>query len=93
MWLTEVYYALSCQGRIRCFLTLYVAESAEQLAIYDIKGERTVDTNEGTRELKQSGAYRSDIAERYRVRSEEIGSRFKEARAQRNASQREQLTG
>lgn len=71
---------------------LYVAESAEQLAVYDIKGERTVDTNEGIRELKQSGAYRSDIAERYRVRSEEIGSRFKEARLQRNASQREQLT-
>ena len=72
---------------------LYIANGAEQIAIFDLNNFEEINTNEGIRELQQSGAYSGDTAIGYRIRSKEIGRRFEEARDKRNTLEREQLTG
>ena len=72
---------------------LYIANGAEQIAIFDLNNFEEINTSEGIRELQQSGAYSGDTAIGYRIRSKEIGRRFEEARDKRNALEREQLTG
>lgn len=71
---------------------LYIANGAEQMAIFDLNNFEEINTSEGIRELQQSGAYSGDTAIGYRIRSKEIGRRFEEARDKRNALEREQLT-
>ena len=71
---------------------LYIANGAEQIAIFDLNNFEEINTSEGIRELQQSGAYSGDTAIGYRIRSKEIGRRFEEARDKRNAIERELLT-
>jgi len=70
---------------------LYIANGAEQIAIFDLNNFEEINTSDGIRELQQSGAYSGDTAIGYRIRSKEIGRRFEEARLQRIASEAEQL--
>ena len=72
---------------------LYIAEAADQLAIFDLNNFEEIRTNEGIRQLQESGAYRGDTAIGYQRNLAEVGRRFAEARDNRNARQREQLTG
>jgi len=72
---------------------LYIAEAADQLAIFNLNNFEEIRTNEGIEGLKQSGAYRSDAAIGYQRNLAEVGRRFEEARNKRNALEREQLTG
>ena len=72
---------------------LYIAEAADQLAIFDLNNFEEIRTNEGIRRLQESGAYRGDTAIGYQRNLAEVGRRFAEARDNRNARQREQLTG
>jgi hypothetical protein len=72
---------------------LYIAEAADQLAIFNLNNFEEIRTNEGIEGLKQSGAYRSDAAIGYQRNLAEVGSRFEEARNKRNALEKEQLTG
>ena len=71
---------------------LYIAEAAEQIAIFDLNNKEVISTNDGIRQLKEGGAYSSDAAIGYSRRLEEIGSRFARARDNRNALEKEQLT-
>ena len=71
---------------------LYIAEAADQLAIFNLNNFEEIRTNEGIRQLQSSGAYRGDTAVGYQRNLAEVGRRFAEARNNRNASQREQLT-
>lgn len=70
---------------------LYIAEAADQLAIFDLNNFEEIRTNDGIEQLKQGGAYRSDTAIGYQRNLAEIGRRFTEARNQRSSRQREQL--
>lgn len=72
---------------------LYIAEAAEQLAIFDLNNFEEIRTDAGIRELKESGAYSSDTAVGYKGRLAEVGRRFAEARNNRNAREKEQLVG
>lgn len=72
---------------------LYIAEAAEQLAVFDLNNFEEVRTDEGIRRLQQSGAYSDNTAIGYKRRLEEIGRRFAEARNNRNAIEKEQLVG
>ena len=72
---------------------LYIAEAAEQLAIFDLNNFEEIRTDAGIRQLQQSGAYSSDAAVGYKGRLAEVGRRFTEARNNRNAREKEQLTG
>lgn len=72
---------------------LYIAEAADQLAIFDLNNFEEIRTNAGIERLKQSGAYRGDAAVGYQRNLAEIGRRFAEARDQRRASIQEQLVG
>ena len=72
---------------------LYIAEAADQLAIFDLNNFEEIRTNEGIRRLQESGAYRGDTAIGYQRNLAEVGRRFAVARDNRNARQREQLTG
>ena len=71
---------------------LYIAEAADQLAIFNLNNFEEIRTNEGIRQLQSSGAYRGDTAVGYQRNLAEVGRRFAEARNNRNAIQREQLT-
>ena len=72
---------------------LYIAEAAEQLAIFDLNNFEEIRTDAGIRGLQQSGAYSSDTAVGYKGRLAEVGRRFAEARNNRNAREKEQLVG
>jgi hypothetical protein len=72
---------------------LYIAEAADQLAIFDLNNFEEIRTNAGIEQLKQSGSYRSDAAVGYQRNLAEIGRRFAEARDQRRARIQEQLVG
>ena len=72
---------------------LYIAEAADQLAIFDLNNFEEIRTNEGIRRLQESGAYRGDTAIGYQRNLAEVGRRFAEARDNRNTRQKEQLTG
>ena len=72
---------------------LYIAEAAEQLAIFDLNNFEEIRTDAGIRQLQQSGAYSSDAAVGYKGRLAEVGRRFTEARNNRNAREKEQLVG
>ena len=63
---------------------LYIAEIADQEAFYDLNTFEEVRTEDGIKQLKQDGAYRSDISERLRRDLEQARKRFKEARLQRD---------
>ena len=71
---------------------LYIAEAADQLAIFNLNNFEEIRTNEGIRQLQETGAYRGDTAIGYQRNLAEVGLRFAEARNNRNAIQREQLT-
>ena len=71
---------------------LYIAEAADQLAIFDLNNFEEIRTNEGIRRLQESGAYRGDTAIGYQRNLAEVGRRFAEARDNRNTRQKEQLT-
>ena len=70
---------------------LYIAEAADQLAIFDLNNFEEIRTNDGIERLKQAGAYRSDTAIGYQRNLAEVGRRFAEARDQRSSREREQL--
>jgi adenylate kinase family enzyme len=72
---------------------LYIAEAADQLAIFDLNNFEEIRTNAGIEQLKQSGSYRRDAAVGYQRNLAEIGRRFAEARDQRRARIQEQLIG
>jgi hypothetical protein len=72
---------------------LYIAEAADQLAIFDLNNFEEIRTNAGIERLKQSGTYRSDAAVGYQRNLAEIGRRFAQARDQRRARIQEQLVG
>ena len=72
---------------------LYIADAAEQLAIFDLNNFEEIRTDAGIRGLQESGAYSSDAAVGYKGRLAEIGRRFAEARNNRNAREKEQLVG
>lgn len=72
---------------------LYIADAAEQLAIFDLNNFEEIRTDAGIRGLKESGAYSSDTAVGYKGRLAEVGRRFTEARNNRNAREKEQLAG
>ena len=70
---------------------LYIADAAEQEAIFDLNTFEEIRTDEGIAGLKQSGAYQSDTAVRYQRYNEEISGRFIQARDQSSTLEREQL--
>jgi hypothetical protein len=72
---------------------LYIAEAADQLAIFDLNNFEEIRTNAGIERLKQSGTYRSDAAVGYQRNLAEVGRRFAQARDQRRARIQEQLVG
>lgn len=72
---------------------LYIAEAAEQLAIFDLNNFEEIRTDAGIRGLQESGAYSGDTAVGYQRRLAEVGRRFAEARNNRNAREKEQLVG
>lgn len=72
---------------------LYIAEAADQLAIFDLNNFGEIRTNAGIERLKQSGTYRSDAAVGYQRNLAEVGRRFAQARLQRRARIQEQLVG
>ena len=72
---------------------LYIADAAEQLAIFDLNKREEIRTDAGIRGLQESGAYSSDAAVGYKGRLAETGRRFAEARNNRNAREKEQLVG
>ena len=64
---------------------LYIAEAAEQIAVYDLTVPpygQEINTNDGIRQLKEAGIYRDNIAERYRGSIEQAGKLFAESRLQ-----------
>ena len=69
---------------------LYIADAAEQEAIFDLNTFEEIRTDEGIAGLKQSGTYQSDTAVRYQRYNEEISGRFIEARDQRDPLEGEQ---
>ena len=62
---------------------LYIAEAAEQIAVYDLTvppyGQEIV-TNEGIKQLQETGIYRDNIAERYRRGIDEASRLFRKSR-------------
>jgi hypothetical protein len=72
---------------------LYIAEAADQLAIFDLNNFEEIRTNAGIERLKQSGTYRGDAAVGYQRNLAEVGRRFAQARDQRRARIQEQLIG
>jgi hypothetical protein len=72
---------------------LYIAEAADQLAIFDLNNFEEIRTNAGIERLKQSGTYRGDAAVGYQRNLAEVGRRFAQARDQRRARIQEQLVG
>ena len=62
---------------------LYIAEAAEQEAIYDLTvppyGQEIV-TDEGIKQLQETGIYRDNIAERYRRGIDEASRLFRKSR-------------
>ena len=72
---------------------LYIAEAADQIAIFDLNTFEEINTNDGIRKLQQSGAYSGDTAVGYKRRLEEVGRSFAEARNNRNTREKEQLVG
>jgi len=71
---------------------LYIAEAADQLAIFNLNNFEEIRTNEGIRQLQANGTYRGDTAVGYQRNLAEVGRRFAEARDNRNSRQKEQLT-
>jgi len=71
----------------------YIAEAADQLAIFDLNNFEEIRTNAGIERLKQSGTYRGDAAVGYQRNLAEVGRRFAQARDQRRARIQEQLVG
>jgi hypothetical protein len=72
---------------------LYIAEAADQLAIFDLNNFQEIRTNEGIQRLRQTGAYRNYTADGYKRGLEEVGRRFAEARDSRRARLQRQLVG
>ena len=72
---------------------LYIAEAADQLAIFNLNNFEEIRTNEGIRQLQANGTYRGDTAVGYQRNLAEVGRRFAEARNNRNSRQKEQLAG
>ena len=72
---------------------LYIAEAADQLAIFDLNNFEEIRTNAGIERLKQGGAYRGDAAVGYQRNLAEVSRRFAQARLQRRARIQEQLIG
>ena len=62
---------------------LYVGQASDQKAIFHIDELNEIRTEDGIRELKEGGAYRDQLAERYRRSVEKASSLFDEARVQR----------
>ena len=62
---------------------LYIAEAAEQIAVYDLTvppyGQEIV-TNDGIKQLQETGIYRDNIAERYRRGIDEASRLFRKSR-------------
>ena len=61
---------------------LYIAQAAEQEAIYDITNKQFVRTENGIRELQRNGTYRDNTAEQYRRGVEQASKLFTKARLQ-----------
>ena len=64
---------------------LYIAEAADQLAIFNLNNFEEIRTNEAIEQLKQSGSYESNAAVRYKRNLEKAGRRFEKARDKRRA--------
>ena len=61
---------------------LYIANSADQIAIFDLRTFNEIRTPEGIEQLKQSGAYSDNARDDARRSSDEAAQRFKEIRSQ-----------
>lgn len=72
---------------------LYIAEAADQLAIFDLNSFQEIRTNEGIRRLRESGSYRDYTADGYKRSLEAVGRRFREARDARRARLERKLVG
>lgn len=59
---------------------LYIAESGQQIGIFDLKEFNTIDTKEGITKLKQSGSYSTTKGSEQTRKTETFGRRFEEAR-------------
>ena len=61
---------------------LYIANSADQIAIFDLRTFNEIRTPEGIEQLKQSGTYSDNARDDARRSSDEAAQRFKEIRSQ-----------
>lgn len=61
---------------------LYIANSADQIAIFDLRTFNEIRTPEGIEQLKQSGTYSDNARDDARRGSDEAAQRFKEIRSQ-----------
>ena len=63
---------------------LYIAESADQIAFFDLNTFEEVRTQDGIEQLKQDGTYRSELSERLGRDLEQARKRFEKTRLQRD---------
>ena len=63
---------------------LYIAESADQIAFFDLNTFEEVRTQDGIEQLKQDGTYRSELSERLGRNLEQARKRFEKTRLQRD---------
>ena len=59
---------------------LYIAESADQIAFFDLNTFEEVRTQDGIEQLKQDGTYRSELSERLGRDLEQARKRFEKTR-------------
>ena len=62
---------------------LYIADAGQQEGIFDFNTFEEVRTQNGINQLRESGTYRSELAERYLRDTEEADKQFTSARAER----------
>lgn len=62
---------------------LYIADAGQQEGIFDFNTFETVRTKDGINKLRESGAYRGELAERYLRDTDEADRQFTSARAKR----------
>ena len=80
-WLENGKYYLDASVRIdNLDDALYIAQSGNQLGIFDLKEFKTIDTKEGIEQLKQTGSYSSTKDSKQRAETKAIGEGFEKAR-------------
>ena len=71
---------------------LYIAQAAEQEAIFDLNTFEETRTENGIKELQETGSYRSDIADRYKRSIEEASEAFRRSRLQRQKQREDEAS-